>query len=207
MTRSRIHHPSSSTLQAADELYLAAVAQARRPEFYVSCAVPDTVMGRFEMIAIHVFLLLHRLKPETDEGAMLSQALFDAMFADMDRSLREMGTGDLSVGKRIRKIAEGFYGRIAAYDAGLKADGETLAEALRRNLYGTAPAAPGASEPGDVAVVGNPEADMAAYMREQAATLAGQDVTEFLAGRVDFGNPPPGEGRTAKGVDRAPRGA
>lgn len=186
----------------AHELYCAAVEQARRAEFYERHGVPDTVAGRFEMIALHVFLLLHRLKGETGDAARLAQALFDVMFADMDQALREMGTGDLMVGRRIRSLAEGFYGRIAAYDLGLRTGDDKLAEALSRNLYaaagGAAPAQsaanPGAAEaepagagPGTPAA---PARVMAAYVRREAEALARQDLADLIAGRARFGPPP-----------------
>jgi cytochrome b pre-mRNA-processing protein 3 len=208
----------SPITDSADKLYLAAVKQARRPEFYRRCGVPDTATGRFEMIALHVFLLLYRLKGETDEGAALAQGLFDAMFADMDRNLREMGTGDLSVGGKIRRLAEGFYGRVAAYDAGLAAGEEGLADALGRNLYATAegPAAEGPATEGPADALGrnlyataegaategpategpadalgrNLYGAMAAYARREADNLSRQDLAGFLAGRAEFGPPP-----------------
>ena len=98
------------------------MAQARKPDFYRTAGVPDTVQGRFEMIALHMFLVLHRLKQEGGTGTDLAQNLFDLMFQDMDRNLRELGTGDLAVGKRIKTLAKELYGRIAAYEKGLNAD-------------------------------------------------------------------------------------
>ena len=119
------------------QLYKIVVAQARNPGFYRDCAVPDTLDGRFEMIALHLFLVLHRLKGGDPATAAAAQDLHDLFFADMDQSLREMGAGDLGVGKRVKQMAKGFYGRIAAYEAGLEGDGDALEQALRRNLYGT----------------------------------------------------------------------
>lgn len=128
---------------AGHRLYVTLVEQARRPDFYRHLGVPDTVDGRFEMIALHVFLVLYRLKGETDAATRdLARTLSEAMFDDMDRSLREMGAGDLGVGRRVQAMAEGFYGRVAAYDAGLAvADSATLGDALRRNVYGSLRAA------------------------------------------------------------------
>jgi cytochrome b pre-mRNA-processing protein 3 len=147
---------------AGQRLYVAAVAQARRPGFYADCQVPDTVDGRFEMIALHVFLLLHRLKDETEADARpLARALSEALFADMDRSLREMGAGDLGVGKRVQAMAEGFYGRVAAYEAGLGGQAR-LEDAIRRNVHGTI-APPG---PESTAV-----AAIAAYMQSARKAL------------------------------------
>ena len=159
--------------KAAHEAYGAAVSQGRLPVFYAKHGVPDTLDGRFEMIALHVFLILHRVKNDKLSGAF-AQALFDVFFADMDRGLRELGTGDLSVGKQIKLMATGFYGRIAADEGGLDGAGD-LDAALRRNLYGTIPA----PEASDVAAV-------AAYLRRQTAHLAGQSDEDIRRGIVRF---------------------
>ena len=157
--------------------------QARAPAFYAHCGVADTVDGRFDMIALHVFLILRRLRRAGDAGSETAQALFDAMFEDMDRGLREMGAGDLGVGRRVKAMAKAFYGRVKAYDEGLAGGDRVLEEALVRNLYRAAP----------------PEAEtlrlMSAYMRREAGALDGQDVATLLAGGVAFGPPPvPGGG-------------
>ncbi|HEU0070482.1 MAG TPA: ubiquinol-cytochrome C chaperone family protein [Alphaproteobacteria bacterium] len=159
-------------------LYGQLVAQARQPGFYTACAVPDTVQGRFEMIALHAFLVMRRLK--TGGAAdRLAQDLFDLMFADMDRNLRELGTGDLGVAKRIKKLAKAFYGRIAAYEDGLGgAVAGRLEEALARNAYEEV-AAPSAA----VAL-------LADYLRRADAALAEQGQAELAAGRVRFPAPP-----------------
>jgi cytochrome b pre-mRNA-processing protein 3 len=159
--------------RAARDAYLAVVARARSPAFYATYGVPDTLDGRFELIALHAFLVLHRLRGAAGTERF-AQALFDTMFVDMDRGLREMGTGDLSVGKQVKLMATGFYGRIQAYQDGLDAGGD-LIEALRRNLFGTVEA-PGA---GDLAW-------FAAYLRAQAAALAACPPSEIVSGRIAF---------------------
>jgi cytochrome b pre-mRNA-processing protein 3 len=121
----------------ADKLYLTLVALAREPRFYTDLGVPDTVDGRFEMLSLFVYLALRRLRREGKGAVRFPQDLFDTMFADLDQSLRELGAGDLGVAPRIKRMAEGFYGRIAAYDKALDEGGATLADTLRRNLYGT----------------------------------------------------------------------
>lgn len=120
----------------AKSLYEAAVAQARQPVFYEDCEVPDSVDGRFEMIALHCFILMYRLQ---EAGApKLSQALFDVFFVRMDRSLREMGVGDLAVPKHMKRMMNGFNGRADNYASALLAgDKSQLKEALVRNVYGT----------------------------------------------------------------------
>jgi cytochrome b pre-mRNA-processing protein 3 len=173
----RLLRRGSAARPAAEAAYRAVVAQARRPEFYRALGVPDTLDGRFELIALHVFLVLRRLKGEASARDM-SQALADRLFEDLDRSLREMGAGDLGVGRRVKAMARAFYGRIAAYEAGLAAGGGALAAALGRNLYGTA------APPESVVDA------MEGYLRREAASLAARDVSEIVAGRPAFGPPP-----------------
>lgn len=157
-------------------LYAQIVEHARAPVFYAEWGVPDTLDGRFELLALHVFLVLNRLKLEHGRTAGFAQALFDTMFADLDRGLRELGVTDLGVGRRVKEMASAFYGRIAAYDRGL-ADAAELDASLRRNLYGTA--APG---PKQLAL-------MAGYVRRQQAALAACPVAALLAGEVAFAAP------------------
>jgi cytochrome b pre-mRNA-processing protein 3 len=154
--------------------YASIVEHARAPDFFLRLDVPDTLDGRFEMIALHMFLVLNRLKAEHDETAEFAQTLFDAMFADLDRGLREMGATDMGVGKRVKEMAKGFYGRIAAYEKGLEGDDETLSEALKRNLYGTVQPRPEA-----IATLGR-------YMRAQARALARQPVEAFFDDHIKF---------------------
>jgi cytochrome b pre-mRNA-processing protein 3 len=164
---------------AARRLYAAIVAQARQPAFYAAGGVPDSLDGRFEMIALHSYLVLRRLRGAGAEAEALSQALVDTLFADLDASLREMGAGDLGVPRRIKRMATGFFGRVAAYDAGLATGaGGKLAEALRRNLFGTAAPAPGQLEAAE------------AYLRRCLARLRDQPLAEILAGRAVFADPP-----------------
>ncbi len=166
---------------SAVALYDIIVAQSRKPEFYVHCGVPDTVDGRFDMIVLHAFVVLRRLK---DRHRDTAQALLEAIFDDMDRSLREMGAGDLGVGRRVKTMAKALYGRIAAYEGALDGDGAALAEALRRNLYGTV-------DP-DLECV---EA-MVAYVHTETASVEQQSLESIAAGSLSFG-PPPGNGRGA----------
>ncbi len=97
-----------SIRDAAALAYGRVVEQARQPVFFAGYGVPDTLDGRFELICLHAFLYLHRLKADRPRSAELSQAFFDAMFADLDRALREMGIGDLSVGKHVKRMAQGL---------------------------------------------------------------------------------------------------
>jgi cytochrome b pre-mRNA-processing protein 3 len=169
----RASSPGHDVDQDARRLYAQLVSQARAPAFYRELGVPDSLDGRFEMLALHVFVALRRLKQAGDEAR--AQALFDTMFTDMDRSLREIGVGDLSVGKRVKEMARALYGRIAAYEAGLAApDDAVLIKALERNLFGTV-APPPAAAP----------AALARYLRLAAARLDG------VAPAALAGAPPP----------------
>ena len=117
-------------------LYASAVKAARTPYYFTALGVPDTLDGRFDLVGLFVALLIHRLRHDQAPGPDLAQALFDAMFSDMDINLREMGVGDMSVAKRVRTMWEGFHGRASAYEPLLTADDEpALAESLRRNVW------------------------------------------------------------------------
>lgn len=165
-------------LEPAHRLYVALVGQARRPDFYAGLGVPDSLDGRFEMIALHAFLILRRLRDAGETGRRLGQALFDVMFADMDQNLREMGVGDLGVGKRVKAMASGLYGRIAAYEAALGAGEAATCEALARNVFGTVEPPAGALRA------------LARYLRQETEGLARQEDGAILAGRVEFGPVP-----------------
>lgn len=156
-------------------LYEAIVAAARHSVPYADWQVPDSLDGRFDMITIHAYLALDRLK---GNPANFRQALVDELFADMDRSLREMGVGDLAVGKKVRKMAEVFYGRIAAYDRALPQGPEALETALARNVF------PDGAPPGSVA-------KLAAYVLEARDMLADLPAGELLDGRIAFPEPRP----------------
>lgn len=161
--------------RAGFELYGAAVTAARDPWLFAQLGVPDTVEGRFDLVSLHVALLIRRLRTDADaRGPGLAQAVFDAMFADMDVNLREMGVGDLSVGKRVRRMWEAFHGRALAYEAALDSpDATALAEALARNVWrGDAPE-------------GAPAA-LAGRARDQAAHLAAQGMAALAAGQAAF---------------------
>lgn len=122
--------PLRGTIEA---IYGMIVTQAREPLFYRALAVPDTVNGRFDLLVLHLWLVLRRLKT-VEGGAALSQALFDHFCNDMDDNLREMGVGDLTVPKRMQAFGEAFYGRTAAYDLALTGGHEALTQALCKNI-------------------------------------------------------------------------
>ncbi|WP_404385939.1 ubiquinol-cytochrome C chaperone family protein [Caenispirillum salinarum] len=166
----------------AEDLYVRLVNRSRDPWFYDACDVPDTVDGRFDMIVIHAHLLFRRLAALGEEGELLSQAVFDVMFKDMDRSLREMGVGDLSVGKHVKGMAKAFYGRTQLYEEGFIAGREGLRQALRDNIYRN-------STPSDDAVE-----RLAAYMEQTAAALADAPMDALTAETGPF---PPREDAAA----------
>lgn len=120
-----------------DDLYGAIVAQSRRAAIYIGYGVPDTVDGRFDLVVLHMVLLLARFDRGGPSVRDLGQNLFDLFCRDLDANLREMGVGDLAVPKRMRQFVEAFYGRQAAYCAALDAqDGRELEKALARNIFG-----------------------------------------------------------------------
>lgn len=158
----------------AQRLYAALTAQARRPEFFLQCGVPDTVDGRFEMVALHAFLLFRRLKGHGEKASAVAQGVYDIMFGDFDASVRELGAQDLGVGRRIKFMTEAMNGRFAAYDASLAAGAVELELALKRNLYGT-------TEPHDDVLK-----RMADYVRTADAELSAQPVDQLMRGLLRF---------------------
>lgn len=161
----------------ARRLYAVAAAQARQPDFFLRLGVPDTVDGRFELVVLHVFLLLRRLKDQGADAHRLGQRLLEAMVDDFDAAVRELGVGDTGVARRVKTMARGFAGRLSAYHRGVEAgDDEALDVALDNNLYGTVT---------DVAPV--LRAAMITYIRRELAGLAAQPLEEILAGRAAFG--------------------
>jgi cytochrome b pre-mRNA-processing protein 3 len=159
--------------RAAFQLYGAAVTAAREPHLYATLGVPDTLDGRFDSIGLFVFLTIRRLSTAPEPGPALAQAVFDAMFLDMDTNLREMGVGDMSVGKRNRAMWEAFHGRSAAYAAAWD-DDPALAASLARNLWrGSGPPAGAA-------------AALVRIVRAQSKCLAEQPIDAMLGGDVHF---------------------
>lgn len=162
---------------AADRLYRVAVDQARRPAFYAALGVPDTLEGRFELVVLHVHLLARRLGA-AGHGAV-AQALFDTMFADFERNLRELGVGDPGIPRRVKAMVNAYYGRAASYEAGLAGPPGMLEEAVARNALGqAAPSAPAGA--------------IAAYVRAAALALAAIPADRLAAGEGAFPPAPAG---------------
>jgi cytochrome b pre-mRNA-processing protein 3 len=156
---------------AGKALYARAVQQAREPMLYAEYGVPDTVLGRFELYTVHVALLVRRLKGGGDQAAETAQGLFDAYLNGLDVALREIGVGDLSVGKKMKKLGRAFYGRVKAYDESLTVhDSEAVAALVSRTILdGKGDAGP-----------------LARYIADQAEALAAQPLDNLLAGNVNW---------------------
>ena len=163
--------PPRGTIEA---IYGMIVTQAREPLFYRDLGVPDTVNGRFDLLVLHLWLVLRRLRP-IPGGVGLSQALFDRFCDDMDANLREMGVGDLTVPKRMQAFGEAFYGRWAAYDLALAAGEEPLAQALCKNVLN--------GENVEKA------RQLAAYADSVMAALDRQDEAALVSGTFKFPSP------------------
>ncbi|WP_240759373.1 ubiquinol-cytochrome C chaperone family protein [Lichenicoccus roseus] len=156
--------------EAGRLLYLQAVAAARKPHFYRAGGVPDTLDGRFDMICLMAALLVRRLRRT---APALAQSVFDAMFRDMDASLRELGVGDLGVPRRVGAMWQAFNGRCHAYEAALQVeDRQLLSDCLARNIW--------RGSPPDEATVGRLAREAIALDR----ALAQQSDAELIAGRV-----------------------
>ena len=203
--------------KASYGLYRTAIEQARLPVFYRAFAVDDSVDGRFDLLTLHVYLILRRLRREEADGRDLGQRLFDLMFADMDNNLRIMGVSDMRVGKRVKAMAQAFYGRVSAYDLGFDGHAATAGTAMPDHSSGIAPG-------GDTEVTGACRTDdgfseagssddmlaealhrnlyrgresapcmsMAAYVRHCDAALGGQSWADLVTGAVAFPQPDAG---------------
>ncbi len=160
---------------AGQALYRAAADKARDPAFYRDAHAPDTVEGRFELYMIHVILIAMRLRGQGRAAAETSQVMFDAFLRGLDDAMREMGVGDLSVGKKMRKLGEAFYGRAKRYDE-LIGDAEGLTALVRRTLY--------ADVEGELADAG--ARTVAGYAAQTHAALAAQPLERLMAGEAHF---------------------
>jgi len=161
-------------------LYGAIVAQARLPRFYQDYAVPDTVVGRFDMVLLHVVLVLRRVRAGAPRDRALAQHLFDAFCRDMDHNLREMGISDQGVPRQMRRVGEAFYGRAQAYEGALAArHDDALTEALARNIYAGTPEHAAAA------------AALSTYVRQAARVLDEQALDLIATGVLRFPAPAP----------------
>lgn len=166
--------------EAAKKIYNAVVEQSRQPVFYDTLKVPDTFTGRFEMVALHMSLIIDRLYNEqTDsrpEASTLAQAVFDEMFATLDLTIRELGVGDVGVPKHMKRMMKALKGRAQAYIQGYHHSQEALGEALRRNLFATVQED-----------LPQPAIDaMMAYMSVLIQSLRVQDFEKISVGDIAF---------------------
>ena len=159
-------------------LFEAAMARSRAPVLYAELGLPDTMQGRMEALMLQLAALHRRLARAGPHGPALWQDTLDYAMSEIERAMREVGVGDVTVPKRMRRVAEAFYGRAKAYGAALDAgDRAALAAALVRNAYADAPP--------DPATVGRLADDLVAV----AAALGAQDDAALLRGRVRLPEP------------------
>lgn len=159
---------------AGASLYDRVVEQARSPRLYSEFGAPDTTEGRFEIYSLHVYLLLERLKEQGPQAAETAQALLDTYLSALDNTLREMGLGDVGVGRQVRKLGEAFYGRVRSYEVGMAAlpdTGELQAMLVRTAYAGVA----SASAP-----------RLADYIVRQRQALAGVPLENLFEGKVTW---------------------
>jgi cytochrome b pre-mRNA-processing protein 3 len=171
MLLDRLFRPRAAQ-SAGRALYAQAVEQSRSPGLYSDLGAPDTAEGRFEVYSLHVVLLLDRLRGHGELATDVSQALFDTYVKDLDHALRELGVGDLSVGRKMRKLGEAFYGRGKSYETAFAAlpDEAPLQALLTRTVYAE-------TDP-------TPALRLTAYVLAQRAALAQQSIEPLTAGDV-----------------------
>jgi cytochrome b pre-mRNA-processing protein 3 len=163
---------------AAARIYAASVAAARRPELYLALGVPDTLQGRFEMIALHLFPVLHRLMHDPGDDPELARFVSETFVADMDASFREMGVGDLSVPKRMNALYRSFGGRMAAYKKGVEEGDAALLDAVARNIF------PDGSAHGHALA-------LKAHLATAVAAVRAADIEAIRRGDLPFPEPAP----------------
>jgi cytochrome b pre-mRNA-processing protein 3 len=160
--------------QAAREVYADLLKRVREPVFYTDYAVPDTQEARFDLLLLHLFVIMQGLLAQRAKGAEdFNQALFDTVFANMDQSLREVGIGDMGVPKRMRRLMKAFNGRMHAYREALEGR-DDMADALRRNLYA-------AAEAPDAAVTA-----MKNYVQRSLDLIQKQAPADIMNGNIVF---------------------
>ena len=177
MILDRLFRAEKPPKAAGKALYAAVVDRARRTVLYEDFGAPDTIEGRFELYTLHVVLLLDRLRGQGQQAAETAQALFDAYVTALDDALREMGVGDLLVGKKMRKLGEAFYGRVKSYEAAFEAlpQDAALEALIGRTVYAGADAglAP----------------RLAGYVQAERSGLAAGPLAPLLKGQVTWATP------------------
>ncbi|HVW66346.1 MAG TPA: ubiquinol-cytochrome C chaperone family protein [Candidatus Peribacteraceae bacterium] len=161
---------SAGRKQTVRQLYAATVERARAPVFFTKLGVPDTIDGRFDLLTLHAWVVLDRLREANLPD--LSQAFMDTVFIGFDEGLRDLGAGDMGMGRRMKKLADAFYGRLSSYDG--SKDLRTMGESLLRNLYR------GAGDTQNAEIV-------ARYVETARAHVAQSDIA---SGALNFGPVP-----------------
>ena len=147
---------------------------SREPGLYAALGIPDSLEGRFESLTLHMVLVLRALRHLPAPADEVAKDVTDAFFRDLDASLREMGIGDTTVPKRMKKLAEAFFGRAHAYDKPLDAEDETgLALALGRNVCAS----------------GEPALGLARYVQAADRALRGLALDEILERELTLPQP------------------
>jgi len=162
---------------AGGKLYAGAVAQARSAPLYATFGVRDSLEGRFELFTLHVVIVLERLKGQGSLAEETSQAVFDAYVRGLDDAFREIGVSDTAVGKKMKKLAGAFYGRLKAFDEAVASlpDRKALSEMIARTAL---------EERGEGDVDG-----LTAYVVAARESLAGQALDALLQGEAQWPNP------------------
>jgi cytochrome b pre-mRNA-processing protein 3 len=163
--------------EAAEKIYDAIVAQSRNPNFYIRCGVPDTLSGRFDMLVIHMFVVLQILKLGGREGQLLAQEIVEAFIREMDTMVRDLGVSDRNVPKEVRKIAQLFYGQLLAYSTALQRnDSKGLASEVWKSFQ----SADGASQ--------QPVASdsLATYIQQSIKAIQEMPLNMLLQGNIRF---------------------
>ncbi len=155
-------------------IYNAIVAQSRQVPFYRDMKVPDSVTGRFDMISLHMCLVLRQLRSDDKNVKQFTQDLFDLFFKDMDSSLREIGVSDVAVPKKIQKMGSLFYGLLGKLTNALDDEDEAaLIEILNNNIYD------GSSQENALT--------MAKYVNKTVSYLKEQKQEDIMLGQISFG--------------------
>jgi cytochrome b pre-mRNA-processing protein 3 len=163
--------------EAAEKIYDAIVAQSRNPAFYLRCGVPDTLSGRFDMLVIHMFVVLQILKLVGREGQLLAQEIVEAFIREMDTMVRDLGVSDRNVPKEVRKIAQLFYGQLLAYSTALQ----------RNDTKGLAGEVWKSFQSGEGAASASIAADsISTYMRQAIKNIQEMPLNMLLQGNIRF---------------------
>ena len=159
--------------QAAELIYEACRVAARQPSLYAQGGVPDTLQGRFEMLALMLFPVLNRLMHEPGDDPELARLISEVFVEDMDAVFREMGVSDPTVPKRMQTLYRSFGGRITAYRNALRESEDALNGAVARNVF-PATQADGRSEA------------LASYLKRAVRAIAAVELTALRRGAVPF---------------------